>query len=197
MNAINSKRWIALAGGVLLLGSGIALAGAGGHGVALAPNQTPIEAVDANKLTAEDTVARSKQMQTQMTTTESRVASLQQRASAKKDMVQINCIADKLVQIRGYIVVGGQAQQQVEAAAARRDDGARVHNFERQTIVHQKVLVLGTEAEGCAGEDVSYVGATKVDVDVDPSIPVEDPTVPPVTTVAPLSPRPPEASPFA
>ncbi len=195
MSSVKSKRWVAIAGGVLLLGGGMSLAG--GRNTALAPSQAPIEAFDPAKISPEETMTRSKQMQAQMTSTEARVATLQQRAAQKKDMVQVNCTSDKLVQVRGYLVVGTQAAQALEAAIARHDDGARVHNLERQNIVHQKVLVLGTEAEGCAGEDVSYVGATKVDVDIDPSIPQEDPTVPGVVTVVPLAPRPPEASPFS
>jgi hypothetical protein len=38
---------------------------------------------------------------------------------------------------------------------------------------------LGAEAENCIGEDLSFVGATRVDVDVDPNIPQNDPTQPP------------------
>ena len=184
-----------MAGGVLLLGGGISLAG--GHNVALAPNQAAVEAFDPAKISPEETMTRSKLMQTQMMATEARVAMLQKRAAQKRDMVQVNCTSDKLVQVRGYVVVGTQAAQAIEAAIARRDDGSRVHNLERQNIVHQKVLVLGTEAEGCIGEDMSYVGATKVDVDIDPTIPQEDPTVTGVVTVVPLTPRPPEASPFS
>ncbi|MDB4968030.1 MAG: hypothetical protein JWN44_3719, partial [Myxococcales bacterium] len=58
----------------------------------------------------------------------------------------------------------------------------------------QKVVTLGTEAEQCIGEDVSYVGATRVDVEIDPSIPPTDPTEPPLPDVQVQ--RPPEASPF-
>ena len=54
------------------------------------------------------------------------------------------------------------------------------HEFTRITILYQKVVTLGTEAEQCIGEDVSYVGATRVDVEIDPSIPDDgsDPTRP-------------------
>ena len=51
-----------------------------------------------------------------------------------------------------------------------------------------------TEAENCIGEDVSYVGETKVEVDVDPSIPdvpTEPAPVPPMDVT-----RAPEATPF-
>ncbi|MDB4968021.1 MAG: hypothetical protein JWN44_3710, partial [Myxococcales bacterium] len=58
----------------------------------------------------------------------------------------------------------------------------------------QKVVTLGTEAEQCIGEDVSYVGATRVDVEIDPSIPPTDPTEPELPV--PVVERPPPASPF-
>ena len=61
----------------------------------------------------------------------------------------------------------------------RADEGERTHEFTRLTIVNQKVLVLGAEAENCIGEDLSFVGATKVDVEIDPNIPMYDPTQPP------------------
>ena len=37
----------------------------------------------------------------------------------------------------------------------------RTHEFTRLTIINQKVLVLGAEAENCIGEDLSFVGATQ------------------------------------
>ena len=74
------------------------------------------------------------------------------------------------------------------------DDTARQHEFTRMSILYQKVVTLGTEAEQCVGEDVSYVGATRVDVEIDPSIPAADPTEPPLPV--PIVDRPPEASPF-
>ena len=60
--------------------------------------------------------------------------------------------------------------------------------------MNQKVTVLGAEAENCIGEDLSFVGATRVDVEVDPNIPQYDPTQPgsPFIDIT----RPPEASPI-
>ena len=197
MSAMKSKRWVAIAGGILLLGGGMSLAGVRDRGTAFAPNEPQAEVADPSKLSAEETLSRSKLLQTQMSGIETRISNLQKRAASKKDMVQVNCTSDKLAQVRGYLTVGNQAAQAVEASVQRRDDAGRAYNFERQSIIHQKVLVLGTEAEGCVGEDVSYVGATKVDVEIDPTIPQEDPTIPGVINVIPISPRPPEASPFA
>lgn len=189
-----SKRWAVVAGGVLL--SGIAVAGVRTEMLAPSDSSAPINDADPAKLTPEVTVTRAHEMKSRMVATEQRVVALQARAESKRDMVMINCTADKLVQVRGYLSVGTQSVTAVELAAQQNDDGARVHGFERTNIVYQKVLVLGTEAEGCVGEDVSYIGSTRVDVDVDPNIPVEDPTVPPAGII-PSGARPPEASPFA
>ena len=191
MSKVNSKRWIVLAGGLLL--SGVSIAGVHEY---RAPNEPVTSDADPAKLGPEASLARSREMTSQMVKTEARVDSLRQRAVQKKDMVMLNYVADKLAQIRGYQAVGVEAAKAIEAAVAKHDDGARIHNLERQSIVFQKVLVLGLEAEGSAGEDVSYAGATQVEVDVDPSIPVDDPTIPPAAT-DPTPSRPPEATPFA
>jgi len=182
-----SKLWLLAA--PVVLGGGIALAGAGGHHVMYAEGGDPTIG-DTTKMTGPDSLVRSKQMSAQMTNTESRVAALLKRAESKKDMVMVNCVGDKLVQVRGYMLVGNNAAGAVEQAVQRGNDGERAHNLDREIIVYQKVLVLGTEAEGCIGEDVSYVGKTRVDVDIDPSIPEEDPTIPKIPPIVDY--RPPE-----
>ena len=187
MSLRKSRAWIVLATPLVLAGS-VALAGIAQP--MLAADSTDPSTGDAMKMSAPETVARSKEMSGKMTQTEARVTSLQKRAEQKKDMVMVNCVGDKLVQMRGYIAVGNAAATALEAAARSNDDGARAHNFDRQVIIYQKVLVLGTEAEGCIGEDVSYIGATRVDVEIDPNIPNNDPTIPPLPV--PSADRPPE-----
>jgi hypothetical protein len=61
-------------------------------------------------------------------------------------------------------------------------------------VATQKVQVLVTEAENCVGSDLSFIGETLIETEVDPNIPVEDVTEPgfPYPTAS----RPPEASPF-
>ncbi len=187
MTFVRSKLWLVVGAPVLLAG-GLAVARGGAmpmHAEGSEPNIG-----DAAKLSPQDAIARSKQMTAQMATTENRVAALLKRAETKKDMVMVNCVSDKLVQLRGYIAVGNSAAGAVEAAVARGDEQGRLHNYDRETIVYQKVLVIGTEAEGCVGEDVNYVGATRVDVEIDPTIPQEDPTLPRVPV--PVDYRPPE-----
>lgn len=115
-------------------------------------------------------------------------------ARKQKDLIRLNCLMDKLVQVKANLNIADQALQAVQEAIARRDEGASMHEYTRLTIVHQKVQMLGSEAEACIGEDLSFVGATRVDVDIDPSVPND-----PYGAPAPARPevvRPPYASPM-
>jgi hypothetical protein len=87
-------------------------------------------------------------------------------------------VTDKLVQAKVNINIAEQSMASLQENITRADEGGRTHEFTRLTIVNQKVQVLGAEAENCIGEDLSFVGATRVDVDVDPNIPQTDPTRP-------------------
>src|SRR4051812_11016400 len=145
-------------------------------------------------LSPQETQAQAKDYYKKMQDTQRRVQMLQSKAKKDKDMVKLNCVNDKLMQLKGHMTVTDQSMSSLTLDVAKGDDTARQHEFTRVTILYQKVVTLGTEAEQCIGEDVSYVGATRVDVEIDPSIPPEDPTQPelPVPDVT----RPPEASPF-
>jgi hypothetical protein len=143
----------------------------------------------------QETMQQSQDFMNKMRDTQSRVVKLSDEAKKKKDVLKLNCVNDKLVQVRGHLAVADQTFTALGTATSRGDDGARSHEFTRLSILYQKVLVLGTEAENCIGEDVSYVGATKVDVEVDPSVPDDDPTQPPLPLPDPV--RPAEATPFA
>jgi len=145
-------------------------------------------------LSPQETQAQAKDYYKKMQETQRRVTQLQAKAKKDKDMVKLNCVNDKLTQLQGHMTVTDQSMSSLTLDVAKGDDTARQHEFTRISILYQKVVVLGTEAEQCIGEDVSYVGATRVDVEIDPSIPPTDPTQPdlPVPDVT----RPPEASPF-
>ena len=103
-------------------------------------------------------------------------------------------MTDKVVQVRVNISIAEQSMAALQEAVTRADEGERTHEFTRLTIVNQKVQVLGAEAENCIGEDLSFVGATKVDIEIDPNIPQYDPTQPPAPGID--IERPGEASPL-
>lgn len=115
------------------------------------------------------------------------------KARTQKDIIRLNCLLDKLAQIKANLQIADQGLQTLQEAAARRDDGAAFHEHARITLVNQRVLLLGAEAQGCIGEDLSFIGKTRVDVEVE-GVPPEDFTQPSGPQLAMV--RPPAASPF-
>ena len=107
-----------------------------------------------------------------------RITGLQEQAKRQKDIIRLNCVTDKLVQSKVNLTIAEQSMAALQENVARADEGGRTHEFTRLTIVNQKVLILGAEAENCIGEDLSFVGATRVDVEVDQNIPQIDVTSP-------------------
>lgn len=143
-------------------------------------------------LTPEEMLTQAREYQGSMGQVLKRVETLQDGARKQKDIIKLNCVADKLVQTKANINIADQAMVALQENIGRSDEGGRTHEFTRLTIIHQKVLVLGAEAENCIGEDLSFVGATRISVEVDPSIPQSDPTQPPYPVLS--IERPPVAS---
>ena len=130
-------------------------------------------------LTPEEMVNQSRDYAKSMNEVLKRIQVLQDQAKRDKDIIRLNCVTDKVVQVRVNISIAEQSIASLQEAVTRNDEGERVHEFTRLTIVNQKVQVLGAEAENCIGEDLSFVGATRVEVEIDPNIPQYDPTQPP------------------
>jgi len=162
-------------------------AGGAGGAVDISVKQRPT-------LTPEEMVTQAKDYGRNMTEVLKRTQTLQDQAKREKDIIRLNCVTDKVVQVRVNISIAEQSMAALQEAVTRADEGERTHEFTRLTIVNQKVQVLGAEAENCIGEDLSFVGATRIDVEVDPNIPQYDPTLPPAPGID--IERPGEASPL-
>jgi hypothetical protein len=163
-----------------------ALAAHGGAGAAAGatanatgvPNQADIAVKQRSTLTPQEMVNQGNEYFKNMNDTVKRITDLQNQSKRQKDIIRLNCVTDKLIQSKVNISIGEQAMAALQESISRADEGGRTHEFTRLTIVNQKVQVLGTEAENCIGEDLSFVGATRVDVEIDPSLPTIDPTQP-------------------
>jgi hypothetical protein len=158
-------------------------------------NDELIDFSKASTLTPRETADQARTLVGHMTDHHKHISKLVETARKHGDVVKLNCLNDKFTQVQGHLTVTDQSMKALNGAVARNDDGARVHEFTRIVILHQKVSVLRTEAENCIGEDISYVGAGVNEVEIDPNIPTLDPTEPqlPLPDVT----RPPEATPFA
>ena len=185
MSLQRKRLWLLMGAPLGLLVAGIALAQGGDSGLDLQKLAT---------LSPAETVKQARDYKLKMNDTKTHIDKLLDKARKQKDVIKINCLNDKSQQVKGHITVADQSLGAMNTAITHGDDDARKHEFMRLTILYQKVVVLRTEAENCIGEDVSYIGDTKVQVDVDPNIPSDDPTEPalPLPDVT----RPPAATPF-
>ncbi len=128
-----------------------------------------------------------------MNDTLTHIVNLQGVAQRQKDVIKLNCVNDKLLQVKQLMNIAEGAKTNLSEDIARGDEDGRYHEFGRVTIAQQQVQVLGSEADNCIGEDLSFLGPTQVIVSA-PQEP-DDPTLPPggeYPTVEPL----PVASPF-
>jgi hypothetical protein len=192
------KTKLLLGTATILIGGSVFAQGPASPGT-LPPPGTPGESVDLSVkqrpvLTPAEMTNQAKEYFKGMGDVLKRIQTLQDQAKREKDIIRLNCVTDKLVQARVNVNIGEQSMATMQESIARNDEGGQTHEFTRLTIVNQKVTVLGAEAENCIGEDLSFVGATRVDVEVDPNIPQYDPTQPgsPFIDIT----RPPEASPI-
>jgi hypothetical protein len=128
-------------------------------------------------LSPEEQVDQSEKYISKMKAIHEDVNRLAEKARADRDIIKLNCVNDKLIQIKGHLNLADKSVEALKFAIARNDENARNHHFAKLTITHQNVVVLRQESEACIGEDISFVGATKVDIDVDEDIAMEDPVM--------------------
>jgi len=103
-----------------------------------------------------------------------RVEELKVEARKQKDVIKLNCINDKLLQIKQLLNILEDGMSKLSLAIAEGDDGERYHRYTVIKISGEKITGLRDEAEACVGEEISYLGPLSVDVD-QPDVP-DDPT---------------------
>lgn len=122
-----------------------------------------------------------------------------EEARNEKDVVKLNCVNEKLAQIKALLRVAEQADIALHEAIATRDPGAETE-FSKIAIARTKVEGLRGESEQCIGQ-LAYVVDEKTTVEVilpadlpdfDPARRREPPRGPPFA-VPPVV-RPPAAS---
>jgi hypothetical protein len=119
-----------------------------------------------------------------------------EQAKKDKDVIRLNCLLDKLTQVKVNGNMMDQDLQRLQDAVLRRDEGAQLHQYARITIISQKAQGLRGEADACVGSETNYVGPTKVNVEAPPGIPDNpDQPAPPVPTDPGVA-RPEAASPY-
>jgi hypothetical protein len=94
-----------------------------------------------------------------------RVVQLQGIARKQKDVIKLNCVNDKLLQVKQLVNIGESNKTNLEEAVARDDESGRYDFYSNITIANDQVQTLGAEAEQCIGQDLSFLGPTETTVE--------------------------------
>lgn len=106
----------------------------------------------------------------------SRGSTVLAEARAAKDVVQLNCVNEKLTQIKGLLKLSEDASVRMYDGMAGGLGDVVNHEFTKMSVAHQKIGVLRAELDQCVGESSVYTGETEVDVVVDDEGQQADPT---------------------
>jgi len=174
---------------VLLLGAGLARAAQAPAKPTTSTLERAADIPDAEKLN------RSRDYVGRMRSALSEVLGRLEEARATKDVVKLNCVNEKLTQVKGLLRISEQSDVALQEAVAKKDSTTAEHEYSKVSIAKTKVEQLRGEAEQCIGQLAFRTDENlTVEVEVPSGLPTEDPTNPPAPQ--PPTSRPPPASPI-
>jgi len=89
-----------------------------------------------------------------------------EEARSEKDVVKLNCVNEKLTQVKGLLKIAEQSDVALQEAVVQGEQGSAQHEFAKISIAKQKVDQLRAEAEQCIGQ-LAYVVDEKTQVTVE------------------------------
>ena len=147
------------------------------------------------KISAEEMTSRADSMIQEMEAANSRITSLEGQARQDRDIIKLNCVNDKLVQVKQLLNIADNAKSNLTGAIANRNESDRYHQYSMITVADEKVRTLRDEAEACLGEELVIKGPATISVEA-PDVP-DDPTRPDPFALVPFEiERPTYATPF-
>ncbi|MGV3625805.1 MAG: hypothetical protein ACO1OB_33650 [Archangium sp.] len=152
------------------------------------------EASDASKVPDAQKVKTSSDSVLRMRSALKDVLTKLEEARNTKDVVKLNCVNEKLTQIKGLLRISEQSDVALQEAVAKKETSTAEHEFTKVTIARSKVDQLRAEAEQCIGQLAFQTDENlSVEVDIPDYLPPGDPTTMP--TPPSIDTRPPPASP--
>ena len=116
------------------------------------------------------------------------------QARRQRDIIMVNCLADKLVQARSNAELSEKAYLGMQQETSDQNEPVAFSHYRRMAVANLNLQVIGTEAETCIGEDYAMVSGIKVDVRSE-GVPPGDFTQPAEPETPDIT-RPPHASPY-
>lgn len=174
----------------LVLVAGVALTQTG----EAAPTPPPTQVEKAPELSDAEKIRRSNEALSRMRQLLKDMLTKLEEARNTKDVVKLNCVNEKLTQIKGLLRISEQADVSLQEAVAKREPTTAEHEYRKVSIARQKVEQLRAEGEECIGQLAFRTDENQIVEVVEPSdLPSGDPTRP--EPPAPTYSRPPPASP--
>lgn len=134
--------------------------------------------VDASKVPTAEKKSTAEQMLREQRSAVVRGTDLLSEARSKNDIIQLNCVNEKLTQLKGLLKLSENASLAMYEAIAATSQDEINHQYTKIVVAHQKSGSLKAEAEQCVGELSVYSGQTEVEVEIDSTITSADPTLP-------------------
>ena len=85
------------------------------------------------------------------------VINLQQAAKKQNDVIRVNCVNDRLIQIKKLINIAEGARNDLTEAVANKDKRDQQHQLSKVAISGENVTGLTGEARQCVGDDLIFV----------------------------------------
>jgi hypothetical protein len=133
--------------------------------------------VDASKVALEEKTRNTESMLSEQRGNLQVVSSHLREARERRDIVQVNCVGDKLTSVKGLLRISEIASIRMFEAIGNDQPGEINHNYSQVAVAHQRSQLAKSEADVCVGAESSYNGKTDVKVDIDSDVPESNPSL--------------------
>jgi hypothetical protein len=160
----------------VLIGQGVATAQGAGDDPAAQPVEPPAAVAKQVNLSMTEQLAQAESQLGRMESVRNNVRRDLEEARQQRDVVKTLCLNDKLNQIDVAVRSAGERKRSLELAVKRSDQDLSNHEFTILTVLYQRTQQLDAEAKQCIGKEVGFVGESSTTVEVNPDLPLEDPS---------------------
>jgi len=138
----------------------------------------PANQKSAPVMSVKDMQERSHSVMAQIDVDANRITLLREVARHQKDVIKLNCVNDKIVELKAQQNIADNANQAMGVLDANND--ARQSAFDGLTTAGAAIHQLGEQAKGCVGQPELYKqeSGNEVDRPPTPDDPTRDPSRP-------------------
>ena len=147
-------------------------------GLALGQSPTPPSDVNASKVPDAEKADKSHEALVRMRGAFKDVLGKLSEARLSKDVVKLNCVNEKVTQIKGLLRISEQADVALQEAIAKKETTNSEHQYTKVVIARTKVDQMRLEAEQCMGS-LAFRADENLSVEVEEprDLPKGDPTI--------------------